>query len=120
MPTQQHMKSVLRSYLDGFDRGDAAALAALFADDAVIEDPVGTTPLTGRDAIEEFYRNAVASGAKLTLDAPVRGSHGDRAAMAFTVDVPGLRIRVIDVMTFGSDGKIIRMDALWGPDDLEQ
>lgn len=119
MPTQEHMKSVLQQYLDGFNTGDAAALAALFADDAVIEDPVGTPPIQGRAAVEEFYRNAVAAGAKLSLDAPIRGSHGDRAAMAFTVDVPGLRIRAIDVMTFGPDGRIIRMDAHWGPDDIE-
>ncbi|WP_255273882.1 hypothetical protein [Actinomadura madurae] len=38
--------------------------------------------------------------------------------MAFTIDVPGMRIRAIDVMTFGADGKIVRMDAHWGPDDI--
>jgi steroid delta-isomerase len=41
--------------------------------------------------------------------------------MAFTVDVPAMsmRIRAIDVMTFGEDGKILKMEAFWGPDDIE-
>ncbi|MCQ0014874.1 hypothetical protein LUX39_14875 [Actinomadura madurae] len=63
-------------------------------------------------------RTPSPGGAKLSLDGPIRGSHGDRAAMAFTIDVPGMRIRAIDVMTFGADGKIVRMDAHWGPDDI--
>src|SRR3712207_1802818 len=104
------MKAVLRAYVDGFNAGDPAAVAGLFADDAVIEDPVGHPPVQGRAAIDEFYANAVGAGAKLSLDAPIRGSHGSRAAMAFTVDVPalGMRIRAVDVMTFGEDGKVTR------------
>jgi steroid delta-isomerase len=120
MPTQEHMKSVLQSYIDHFAAGDGAALAALFADDAVIEDPVGHPEIQGTAAILEFYTNAVSSGAKLTLDAPIRGSHGNRAAMAFTIDVPGLmRIHAVETMTFREDGKVTRMEAFWGPEDIE-
>ncbi|GGQ05174.1 steroid delta-isomerase [Actinomadura coerulea] len=119
MPSQDHMKQALQTYVDAFNAADAVTVCGLYADDAVIEDPVGHPPISGRAAIEEFYANAIAGGAKLTLDAPVRGSHGDRAAMAFTVDVPGLRVRAIDVMTFNAEGKIVRMEAHWGPDDIE-
>jgi steroid delta-isomerase len=121
MPTQDEMKAALQAYIDGFAAGDAAAVAGLFADDAEIEDPVGHAPVRGRAAIDEFYKNAVDVGTKLSLDAPIRGSHGDRAAMAFTVEVPAMnmRIRAIDVMTFGEDGKILKMEAFWGPDDIE-
>ncbi|MFG2003186.1 nuclear transport factor 2 family protein [Spirillospora sp. NPDC048911] len=122
MPTQEHMKAVLQAYVDGFNAGDPAAVSGLFADDAVIEDPVGHPRIQGRAAIDEFYVNAIGVGTKLSLDAPIRGSHGARAAMAFTVEVPamGIRIRAIDVMTFGDDGKVTSMEAFWGPDDIEQ
>lgn len=120
MPPQNAMKQALQSYLDAFNAGDVAAISALYADDAVIEDPVGKPPITGRAAIEEFYANAIAGGAKLALDGPVRGSYGDRAAMAFTIEVPGMRIRAVDVMTFDADGRIVRMEAHWGPDDIER
>ncbi|MFB4317938.1 steroid Delta-isomerase [Actinomadura sp. 21ATH] len=122
MPTSDQMKKALQSYVDGFDRGDAASIVALFADDAVVEDPVGNPPISGRAAIEEFYTNAVAAGSRLVLDGPIRGSQGNAAAMAFTVEVPAMnvRIRAIDVMTFGDDGRIVKMQAYWGPDDMEQ
>ncbi|MBW8484904.1 nuclear transport factor 2 family protein [Actinomadura parmotrematis] len=121
MLSQEDMKRALQAYIDGFAAGDAAAVSDLFAADAVIEDPVGTPPVHGRPAIDEFYANAIAAGSKLTLDGPIRGSHGNQAAMAFTVEVPAMnmRIRAIDVMTFGEDGKVVEMRALWGPDDIE-
>ncbi|XRQ12846.1 nuclear transport factor 2 family protein [Actinomadura welshii] len=120
MPTQEHMKQALQTYIDAFNAGDVAAISALYADDAVIEDPVGKPRITGRAAIEEFYGNAIAGGAKLALEGPIRGTFGDRAAMAFTVDLPGMRIRAIDVMTFNDEGEIVRMDAHWGPEDVEK
>ena len=120
MPSQEHMKAVLQSYVDGFAAGDAAALTALYADDAIIEDPVGHPEIRGHEAIAEFYTNAIASGAKLTLDAPIRGSHANKAAMAFTVEVPNLMsIRVIDTMTFNANGQITHMQAFWGPSDID-
>ncbi|WP_372505793.1 nuclear transport factor 2 family protein [Actinomadura madurae] len=60
MPTQEHMKQVLQTYIDAFNAGDAAAISGLYAEDAVIEDPVGNPPMSGRAAIEEFYTNAIA------------------------------------------------------------
>lgn len=113
------MKAALQAYVDGFNAGDPAAVTALFADDATIEDPVGNPPITGREGIAEFYAGSIASGAKLALDTPIRGSHGNGAAMAFTVEMPNMRIRVIDVMTFDDDGKISTMRAHWGPEDVE-
>jgi steroid Delta-isomerase len=122
MPAQEQMRKALQAYVDGFDAGDAASISALFADDAVIEDPVGKPRISGRAAIDEFYANAVSAGTKLVLDGPIRGSHGNGAAMAFTIVVPGmnLRIRAIDVMTFNEEGKIVEMRAYWGPDDFEK
>lgn len=122
MPEQEQMKQALQAYVDGINAGDAAAVTALFADDAVVEDPVGKPPISGRAAIAEFYTNAVSAGTKLSLDTPIRGSHGNGAAMAFTIEVPAmsLRIRAVDVMTFNDDGKIIDMRAYWGPADFEQ
>ncbi len=119
MPGQAQMKAALQSYVDGFANGDPEAILALFADDAVVEDPVGTPEKRGEE-IAEFYRNAVGSGAKLTLDTPIRGSHGSAAAMAFTVEMPGMRIAVIDVFTFDDAGKVTSMRAHWGPEDLTQ
>lgn len=122
MSTEQQKRSAMQAYIDGFNRGDADAVIDLYADDATVEDPVGSEPKVGKQAIAEFYRYSVGLGAKLSLVAPIRTSHGDSAAMAFDVDVtleqgPCL-IRVIDVMTFDDAGKFTSMRAYWGPGDM--
>ncbi|MDB5397304.1 MAG: steroid delta-isomerase [Rhodospirillales bacterium] len=121
MPTQSTMKAALQAYIDGFNTDDANAIMALFADNAVIEDPVGS-PLKSRAEFEAFIRQGVAFGARLSLAAPIRGSHGNAAAMAFIVTFvqDGRRIisNSVDVMTFDESGKITRMNGYWGPDDV--
>lgn len=123
MVTEQQMKQAMQAYIDAFNRVDAAGIVALYADDATIEDPVGSPVMQGRAAIETFYTAAIATGAKLKLAAPIRGSHGNSAAMAFDVELqmpqgPAL-IRVIDVMSFDAAGRFASMRAFWGPGDME-
>lgn len=122
MSTEQQKRAAMQEYIDAFNRSDAEAVIALYADDATVEDPVGSEPKVGIDAIAEFYRYSVGLGAKLSLVAPIRTSHADSAAMAFDVKVtleqgPCL-IRVIDVMTFNDAGKFTSMRAYWGPGDM--
>lgn len=121
MPTQSAMKAALQAYIDGFNAGDADAIMALFADNAVIEDPVGS-PLKSRAEFEAFIRQGVAYGARLSLAAPIRGSHGNQAAMAFIVifaqDGRRITTNSVDVMTFNEAGKITRMNGYWGPGDV--
>ncbi|MFC5181646.1 nuclear transport factor 2 family protein [Actinomadura harenae] len=118
MPDVQHMKATMRRYADLFNAGDHVAVADLYADDAVIEDPVGKRPVEGRAAIEKFYADSIAAGAKLVAH-EVRGSYGNRSAMRFSADLPGLHIDGIEVMTFDDGGKVVRMEAFWGPDDFQ-
>lgn len=46
-------QDLAQRYVDTFNRGDAAAWAALFAEDAVLHDPFYPEPARGRDAIEQ-------------------------------------------------------------------
>ncbi len=123
MTDEATMKAAMQAYIDGFNRADAAGIAALYADDATVEDPVGSPPKKGRQEIAAFYEMAVATGAKLALAAPIRASHGDSAAMAFDVqlNMPEGRavIRVIDVMTFDDQGRFTSMRAYWGKSDMQ-
>lgn len=123
MASEQKMKEGMQAYIDTFNRADADGIAALYADDATVEDPVGTPLKKGKTEIAVFYKMAVATGARLKLAAPIRGSHGDSAAMAFDVELnmPGqgqMVIQVIDVMTFNEEGKFKSMRAFWGPGDM--
>ena len=120
MPTPAQMKAAMQNYIDTFNGGSAEAVVALYTEDAVIEDPVGTPLKRGKDALLAFYRYSISTGAKLSLDAPIRGSHGNSAAMAFSARIGAMTVRVIDIMTFDDSGKFTSMKAYFGPDDISE
>lgn len=122
MTTSENMKARLVDYIEAFNAADAARVVALFADNATVEDPVGTPVKEGRSEIEAFYRYATSVGARLELAAPPRGSQGNSASITFRVHIASedgrpAHIDVTDVMDFDPTGKIVRMRAYWGPDD---
>ena len=122
MATERGMRTAMQAYIDRFNDSDGPGLAALFADDARIEDPVGgPTIVQGRDQIDAFYRGAVEVVDRLQLSAPIRASYAASAAMAFEIhmhqDGTPVRTAVIDVMQFDDSDLIIDMKAYHGPGD---
>jgi len=100
--------------------GSATDIAALYTEDAALEDPVGSEPRVGRAAITEFYK-AVESTENTTELHTLRIS-GTSAAFHFrvTTKVAGqtYEIEPIDVMTFDAAGSITSMRAFWAPSDM--
>lgn len=120
--TEIQMRAAMQAYIDLFNAGDGAGIAALFADDARIEDPVGGGKvIEGRAAVDAFYAKAVDFVERLELAAPIRASYSNAGAMAFDIymNINGTQrfTRAIDVMTFNPAGKIIDMKAYHGPGD---
>ena len=68
-PPQAVMKAALQAYVDRTNAGDAAGLVALFAPDAVIEDPVGS-PVKTYAEFARWFGDSVAFGAQITPVAP--------------------------------------------------
>jgi uncharacterized protein (TIGR02246 family) len=52
-----------RRFMEAFERGDAASVAALYTEDAVVLPPDGPM-ISGRAEIEEFWRGLMAAGAR--------------------------------------------------------
>lgn len=104
-------------YVEAFDKADIDIIKAIYAQNATVEDPVGTEPHVGIEAICTFYEGALASGAKLALTGTPRCA-GNAVAFNFQVSMPGMTINVIDVFEFDDTGKVMSMKAYWGPDDL--
>lgn len=117
--TAEHMRDVLRRYAEGLTRGDCDAIMALYADDATVEDPVGSEPRRGREQIEDLYRNA-AGKVRLELDGRVRVATNAAAApmLGRPTGMPGMVVEIVDVMTFNDDGLITSMKAYWSPDTI--
>jgi len=122
MPTEDQMRAAMAEYINAFNRVDLEGILALYADDATVEDPVGTPIKLGAETLREFYTVALESGAQLALSAPIRTSRGNEAAMAFdislTLESGPCVIRAIDVMTFNEAGQFTSMRAFWGPSDM--
>jgi len=118
VPGPEQMSAAVHAYIEAFARGDAAMVAALYADDALIEDPVGTPPRAGRAAILQFYRKAMAAEARLVLTGPIRLANAHAAfAMQVRLNWKGAEqvIDVIDTFAFDEAGKIKEMKAYFGP-----
>ena len=61
-------EELVRLYLARHAATDLEAVVALFADDATLEDPVGSPVLRGRGAIRAFYRAAHARNGRLVFE----------------------------------------------------
>jgi steroid delta-isomerase len=109
----EHKIATVNKYMDAFSGADMDLIREIYADDAVVEDPVGTEPYVGIDAIVGFYEGAFATGAKIALSGDVRCA-GNAAAFPFKVLMEGVDISPIDVFEFNADGKVQSMKAYWG------
>jgi steroid delta-isomerase len=119
--TAEHVRNVFQRYCELVTAGDFEAIARLYAEDATVEDPVGSAPHRGRAAIREFYR-ASAGAVRLELEGRVRsaGNEGAAAMVARPTADPSMRVETLDVMTFGDDGLVTSMRAYWSADTIHR
>lgn len=117
--SEEQVRTAIESYVRLVGGGTGEEIVALFADDATVEDPVGSDVRRGHEQLLEFYvgLGSLKRSARM-LDAKVLPGH---AAFAFelTIDFGEMtqKITPIDVMTFDDDGRITSMRAYWGAAD---
>ena len=118
MPNPDKMIAAVHAYFAAFEAGSADQIAALFAPDATVEDPVGSKPIKGIEAIRAFYKMATDHGTKLMLEGPIRVAQ-DYAAFPFKVfaNVEGkeVQVEVIDIFRFNDADQVVEMRAFFGP-----
>lgn len=122
-PTLEHMKDVVTRYTAAHSAGDVDAVAALFALDAVVADPVDQPAHHGRDAVRAFFAGTheMADSMDLHTTGPIRAV-GNWAAVPLaaitTIGDARLQVDIIDVFTFDDDGLISDMKAYWTASDI--
>jgi steroid Delta-isomerase len=104
--------AAVERYIQAFADSDMDIIRDLYADDAIVEDPVGSAPYVGMDAILGFYEQSVPGPTTLELTGTVRCA-GNSAAFPFNAVVGEMRIEIIDVFEFNDAGKIQHMRAYW-------
>jgi steroid delta-isomerase len=115
MPSREQVEATVRGYVEAVGRQDLDATVALFAEDATQEDPVGTPPNVGRDAIRRFFERAYRGTFSTTLTGPLLVT-GDHAAVHFVITVPTdgdpMTVRVVDLVRIDDDGLIGELRAV--------
>ena len=118
--TNEQAEATVRRYLDLVANGTAAEIVELYAGDAVLEDPVGGTPLVGRENIRAFY--ATLEAFTVTTELQTIRTCGGEAAFQFHIETDtGAGVAVLEPlenMKFTEDGLISNMRAWWGDSDM--
>ena len=84
--------AIVDRYVEAFATGDLEIIRDIYAADARVEDPVGTAPHQGIEAVCAFYKGALETGATLALTGAVIG-HTPQGSMARAfAEVDGERV----------------------------
>ena len=114
------IRQVVDDYIRLVGSGTADEIVALYAEDATVEDPVGTDVRTGHAAIREFY--ATLEGLQQETKLIAARIAGGEASFLFEIITragdKSYTLAPIDAMTFDDDGLITTMRAYWGVADM--
>ena len=121
MSDANHIRKIYERYPELVTKGDVDAILELYADDATIEDPIGSELRRGKEAIREFYQ-AAAGTIQMKLTGPVRVAAREAATPLVVLIGPEgpdqQALDIISVMTFDEDGLITSMRAFWSMDAM--
>jgi steroid delta-isomerase len=121
MSDASDVSEIISRYLQLVGKGSADDIVELFAADATVEDPVGSEPRVGRQAIHEFF-STLHSLERETELLSLRVC-GREAAFQFAITFDAgegrMRLEPIDTMEFDEDGKITSVRSYFSPSDFE-
>ena len=119
----KHYTAAVDKYLHSLNEKDLEGILTLYAENATVEDPVGSEVVEGMRAIRNFYSGAVTMDLKLKRTGAVRIASNEAAfPFELEMEVNGklLQTEIIDVFRFDEAGKIISMRAYWGPSNQSE
>lgn len=125
MTDYQAVVRIVDAYMQAISAGDYAAAANLYADDAKLEDPVGSEVIVGKGAILAFYQGSIGSdGTQLACQrtGPVRYANQELVfpfECLITADGAKMKISIIDHFVLNEDGLITSMRAFWSQDTMD-
>jgi hypothetical protein len=103
---------------------------ALFADDAVVEDPVGPSFVDadgkgqrGKEAITAFYDNVISQSESLKFSIRQSIECGDEVANIgeLRITLPGNQVGIVQLVNIykvNSEGKLVSLRSFWEQDKL--
>jgi len=123
--TPEQIRDTIAQYIRRFSANDREGWLSLFAEDATVEDPVGSEVKKGHDGIAEFWDfvHSLSPSIELRPNGPACVAAPEAAFPIMIVNDFGemkMAIDATDVMTFADDGRIASMRAFWDMADMRQ
>jgi len=113
----------VRTYFLAIRAMDADAFANAFAEDGTTCDPLGAPPISGRDAIREFFQSICKNFEIVALNEDSVFVAGNGAAVKWTghgTSINGKEVKFegVDVFEVNSEGKVQNVWAYWNPAEM--
>lgn len=103
----------LERHIDFWNRCERELWVSLFSPDMIFEDPVGTPPKVGLEAVHNSWDRSFTPGRRWTLHPQTIVSVGDEAAvlMLNKGDLQGRHVEITSIETFtvDADGRIVHI-----------
>lgn len=119
----EKVSHAVRAYFLAIRAMDAEAFANTFAENGTTFDPVGTPPISGRDAIREFLTSICKNFKSVGLNEEAVFVAGNGAAVKWigrgtSATGKDVKFEGIDVFEINADGKIQTVRAYWNPAEM--
>lgn len=123
MATTSMIRQTIDRYLRAYEERDFVTCAAMFADDAVFEDPVGGRRFDGIDQIRTFLNSAPP---EITIKAYLHKvvECGKDAMFHYAMEITGWRdrpvsIEVFETIAINDAGQITSLRAFWNEESID-
>ena len=117
MPSPEQVQAAVDAYVAAYTANDRNAFLDAFANDGVIEDPVGTPAHQGRDARGAFWDTVHQMTERMAFDVKDVVVCGNEAAMVFRIPAGTANAEIVldafVIFQVDDDGKIASMRAYW-------
>ena len=122
-PDSDSVRKFVARYFAATRSNDAQKWADCFTENAVVEDPVGTTPIDNSAKILELGKAFMSGFKTVGLHEEFVHVVGNEAAARWTgkgLTKEGKQVRFegINVFEFNNDGQIINLKGYWSPEEI--
>jgi steroid Delta-isomerase len=118
----ERIRATLASYRQLFGKADLDSWLALFVEDAWVEDPIGTPPHRGLDALRAFFEGTHAMLDSIELRPGLTKVCGLEAITTVEMRpvIGGVvhSFLVLEHLTFDAEARIVSMRAFWNAEDI--
>jgi hypothetical protein len=119
--TDEQARKFAAEWIENWNRRDADAVLAHFAEDAEFTSPralvvAGKATLRSRRELGDYWHAALKGigSIRFTLDNVINDARTGRATIVYVAEIDGRRVRAAEFFQFNGAGLVIRGEAMYG------